>query len=92
MRDATSPGDERPVTKPRKRGRPRASIGAETRGRILKAARVCFAAYGYSDASNKQIADEAGLTPAAIYNHFDSKSQLFAAAVEDAQRAFLDSW
>ena len=70
--------------KARKRGRPPASIGAETKGRILKAARSCFAAYGYSSASNKQIADEAGLTAAAIYNHFESKSQLFAAAVERA--------
>lgn len=90
--DLDGPDGEMSEKNRRKRGRPRASVAAETRVRILNAARSCFAAYGYSDASNKQIADEAGLTSAAIYNHFESKSQLFAATVADAQRDFMETY
>ena len=35
-----------------------------------------FAQRGYADASMTAIADAAGITPAVIYDHFDSKAQL----------------
>jgi AcrR family transcriptional regulator len=65
-------------------GRPPGSTREATRARILAAARVCFARTGYASTTNKEIADHAGLTAAAIYQYFDSKMALYLATVRDA--------
>ncbi|GAA2417365.1 TetR family transcriptional regulator [Nonomuraea africana] len=44
--------------------------------RILEAARVLFAARGYRATSMRAIADEVGITKAALYYHFDSKEEI----------------
>jgi AcrR family transcriptional regulator len=66
-------------------GRPPGSTSDATRARILRAARDCFARAGYAGTTNKDIADRAGITAAAIYQYFDSKTSLYAATVRDAQ-------
>ena len=66
-------------------GRPPATNSAETRARILDAARRKFAAFGYDSASNRALADEAGLTTGAIYHYFDSKLDIYVAVYEDAR-------
>jgi AcrR family transcriptional regulator len=66
-------------------GRPPATNSAETRARILDAARRKFAAHGYDSASNRALADEAGLTTGAIYHYFDSKLDIYVAVYEDAR-------
>lgn len=68
-----------------RRGRPPGSTSDATRARILRAARECFARTGYAGTTNKQIADQAGITAAAIYQYFDSKTALYMATVVDAQ-------
>jgi AcrR family transcriptional regulator len=73
----------------RQPGRPPGSSRAATRARVLAAARLCFARAGYAATTNKQIADEAGLTAAAIYQYFDSKAELYLATVHDANEALL---
>src|ERR1700755_626757 len=65
-------------------GRPRGSTGDATRARILSAARACFGAQGFAGTSNRDIADLAGLTPGALYQSFESKLALYAAAARDA--------
>ena len=65
-------------------GRPRGASSQATRARILGAARTCFGRSGYAATTNKQIADEAGVTAAAIYLYFESKTALYVAAVNDA--------
>lgn len=47
-----------------------------TSERILEAARVLFAARGYRATSMQAIADEVGITKAALYYHFDSKEEI----------------
>ncbi|ONI78350.1 hypothetical protein BWI15_02430 [Kribbella sp. ALI-6-A] len=47
-----------------------------TAERILEAARVLFAARGYRATSMQAIADEVGITKAALYYHFDSKEDV----------------
>src|SRR5687768_16641702 len=69
----------------RRQGRPPGSTRDGTRARILQAARESFAKAGYAGTANKQIADRAGITAAAIYQYFDSKADLFMAVVKDAQ-------
>jgi AcrR family transcriptional regulator len=54
-------------------GRPAGVDGAETRERILRAARSCFAAYGYAATTNRMIAERTGVTTAAIHHHFGRK-------------------
>lgn len=48
--------------------------------RILHSARLCFVAHGYDQTTMKNIAADAGITAAALYHHFPSKQDLFAAA------------
>lgn len=71
-------------------GRPPATASAETRARILLAARECFSQFGYAKTTNKDIAALAGITTGAIYHYFDSKQELFVAVVEEVQRVILD--
>jgi AcrR family transcriptional regulator len=66
-------------------GRPPATNSAETRARILEAARRKFAAHGFDSASNRALAEEAGLTTGAIYHYFDSKLDIYVAVYEDAR-------
>jgi AcrR family transcriptional regulator len=74
----------------RRLGRPPASIGAETRDRIIDTARRHFAARGYSAATNSDVAHEAGITTGAIYHYFRSKKELYWTVFEDAQTTIYD--
>jgi AcrR family transcriptional regulator len=66
-------------------GRPPGSTRDATRARILQAARERFAHAGYAGTTNKDIADAAGITSAAIYQYFESKTALYVATVKFAQ-------
>jgi AcrR family transcriptional regulator len=66
-------------------GRPPGATSDATRARILRAARDCFAQTGYAGTTNKDIGDRAGITSAAIYQYFESKTALYVATVRDAQ-------
>lgn len=55
------------------------SRGEHTRRDILRGARALFLDQGYSGTGMREIAHAAGITPAAIYNHFPSKDDLFTA-------------
>lgn len=55
---------------------------AETRARILDAALREFSALGMAGARMDQIAAAAGVNKALLYYHFDSKENLYVAAVE----------
>lgn len=60
-------------------GRPRAADSAETRRRILQAARVRFARDGFRGTTNRMIAQDVGITSGAIYHYVESKTELYAA-------------
>src|SRR3972149_5611089 len=59
-------------------GRQAPSRGATTRQTILSAAGDHFLRQGDHGTSMRQIAQRAGVTPAAIYNHFPAKESIFA--------------
>jgi TetR/AcrR family transcriptional regulator len=63
--------------------RTQSSRRAETRAAILTAAADAFAAAGLAGARTDAIAAAAGVNKAMLYYYFKSKSQLFAAVVED---------
>ena len=54
---------------------------AHTRGRIVEAARRLFNQHGFEQVTIDQVMAAAGLTRGAFYHHFDSKDELYAAAV-----------
>src|SRR5205823_12981328 len=56
---------------------------AETRSRLLSAAAELFAERGYAAASVEQIANRAGYTIGALYDHFEGKEGLFLALADE---------
>jgi AcrR family transcriptional regulator len=70
---------------PRRLGRPPQVKAQDTRRRILDIARGVYADRGYEAATNKEIADIAGMTAAALYYHFPSKRDLYLAVHDDAR-------
>lgn len=61
----------------------------ETRQRILDVARQEFAVHGYEATTNRRIAARAGITTAALYHYFPSKSDLYVAVVVAAEALVL---
>jgi AcrR family transcriptional regulator len=55
---------------------------AETRERLMAAARKLFARDGYTVTSLDRIASEAGYSKGAIYSNFRNKSEVFRAVIE----------
>lgn len=58
------------------------TLSPEKRSQILQGAATVFAQDGYEGASMSRIAAEAGVSKGTLYNHFESKAELFAAYVE----------
>jgi AcrR family transcriptional regulator len=58
-------------------------IVEDRREQIMEAALRVFSKKGYADASNKDIAHEAGITPGLIYHYFESKEALLKAIYQD---------
>lgn len=63
---------------------------AQRREQLIEAARDVFLELGYQGARTSDIADRAGINEALIYRHFDSKDDLFEAAVLAPLHAFVD--
>lgn len=79
------------------------SISEVRRERILLAAARVFAAKGYAQASLKEVCNAAGIQPASLYYHFQSKEELFATvhhlgisrvnqALDETARRHDDPW
>jgi AcrR family transcriptional regulator len=62
----------------------------ERRDRILAAGRAVFLEQGLNGARTRTIAEQAGITEAVLYRHFESKEEIFEAAVLEPLRALLD--
>jgi AcrR family transcriptional regulator len=60
----------------------RAVRAEQTRQQILETAQRLFAELGYDATSLQMIADEMGLTKAAVYYHFRAKSDILRAAMQ----------
>ncbi|OLZ62211.1 TetR family transcriptional regulator [Streptomyces sp. IMTB 2501] len=75
----------------RRRGRPPRTESADTRDRILTAAREEFSERGYDKASVRGIAKTAGVDSALVHHYFGTKEQVFEAAVTVALAPALDA-
>ncbi|MBV9047602.1 MAG: TetR/AcrR family transcriptional regulator [Solirubrobacterales bacterium] len=65
------------------RRRTQAERRADTRARLLTAARRTFAGHGYNGTSLDRISEAAGCTKGALYDHFGSKAGLFMALLDE---------
>ncbi len=71
----------------RGRGRPRKSEGLETAQALLDAAAGVCAEWGFDGTTIARVAARGGVTPAAIYNHYESREELlYASAVQGLER------
>jgi AcrR family transcriptional regulator len=57
--------------------------------RLLMAALDCFASRGYHAATTREIAERAGMSPAAVYVHYKSKAELLYAITSTAHEKLL---
>jgi len=73
---------------------PSVTVPPRTRERILDAALTLFAEKGYDATSMREIAEQLGITKAALYYHFDSKAEIVQAMLADTERrvAELAAW
>src|SRR6266581_35147 len=60
----------------------RAAQAERTRQQILETAQRLFTEHGYDATSLQMIADEIGLTKAAVYYHFRAKTDILHAAMQ----------
>ena len=63
--------------------RPRREMIAETRAKLVSAARRAFGTVGYAEASMDDFTAAAGLTRGALYHHFGDKKGLFEAVIAE---------
>lgn len=63
--------------------KPRTEMIAETRAKLVTAARKAFGTVGYAEASMDDFTAEAGLTRGALYHHFGDKKGLFQAVIAE---------
>jgi len=61
-----------------------ADVSEATKDKILQSAKAEFLEKGFTAASLRTIAANAGLTTGAMYRHFNDKDALFCALVDDA--------
>lgn len=80
-----------PYTASRGPGRPPAAKAAETRERILHAAREVFSELGYDAATFQAIAIRADLTRPAINHYFASKRVLWGEVVEQTNAGIVSA-
>ncbi|RWM39625.1 TetR/AcrR family transcriptional regulator [Mesorhizobium sp.] len=63
--------------------RPRKEMIAETRAKLIAAARHAFGTIGYAEASMDDFTASAGLTRGALYHHFGDKKGLLQAVIAE---------
>lgn len=63
---------------------------AQTRARLIEAARSQFERHGYAHTTLEQIARAAGLTRGAVYFHFADKAALFRAMRDQVELPLID--
>src|SRR3546814_18245433 len=70
--------------------RPRTEMIAETRAKLIAAARQAFGATGYANASMDDFTGEAGLTRGALYQHFGDNKGLLQALIQQHDPEMTD--
>jgi AcrR family transcriptional regulator len=82
------------TVKKKRTRRIRETVREETRAAyrqaILDAAAKTFGRLGFHEAKMADIAAEAGVAAGTLYNYFDSKDEIFASMLQQAQERFIE--
>ncbi len=73
-------------------GRPRGSSREDTLAKLLPAARQLFAEKGYAQTTFKDVGKAIGVSHAALYSYFPSKTELYLATLADTQALLLPAY
>lgn len=73
------------TTKPARRSQ--ADRRADTRAKLLEAARDLFIEMGFAETPTPEIVRRAGVTRGALYHHFADKADLFRALAKEEAKA-----
>ena len=65
---------------------------AERREQLLAVALDVFARQGFHETSMNEVAEAAGITKPVLYQHFDSKRELYLARIEEAGRRMREAF
>lgn len=68
----------------------RTARGERTAERILDAAEALFAERGFAGTTMRDVAEAVGIRTPSLYNHFESKDELYAAVLERGIRPVID--
>src|SRR5436309_4693937 len=72
---------------------PKKRLTAEARREVIeRAATEVFAEHGYHGASIDEIARRSGVSPPVVYDHFESKQDLYKRLLERHQLELLELW
>ena len=63
---------------------------AQSRRRILDAARIIFFRDGFVATNLDKVADHAGVAKGTLYRYFESKADLYVAVLSENGRAFIE--
>ncbi len=74
----------------RKRGRPADTDSSDTHDRIIVCARERFAAEGFEGTTNREIAETARVSSAALYHYFPSKVDIYIAVCDSLTEIFVE--
>jgi AcrR family transcriptional regulator len=64
----------------------------ERRAQILETAAAAFSRQGYAATSVEEVAQEAGITKLIVYRHFESKSELYSAILDQVGVRLAEEW
>jgi AcrR family transcriptional regulator len=64
---------------------------AERREQLLAVALDVFSREGFHETSMNDVADAAGITKPVLYQHFESKRELYLAVIEEAGRRMIEA-
>jgi len=82
--------DAEPVSGGRGRGRPIGADSAETRARILRAAREVINERGYEAANFQAIASRAGLSRPTMHYYFHTREEIYDCLIAEAYSIVAD--
>ena len=61
-----------------------------TRAALIDCAHALFVEHGYDTTTTEDVLDAAGVSRGALYHHFPTKEELFAAVFEEVSRSSID--